>query len=164
MGLASAKALAWSLDIPLVGASSLETLASSGDLPPGFIAPTMDARRDEVYGALFRRGPDGGLDRCLEDCVMAPERWAASLAEQVGDAAVTLVGRGASRYRRLLGDSLGERLLEPAGGLERSPSPLSLASLARRHLAAAKTIHPALAAPNYLRSHGARPPASVKGL
>jgi len=80
MGLATARALALSLEIPLAGASTLEALAAGA---PG-ATPVLDARRREVF-ALVQGKP-----------VVVPP---ADLAAAEGH---THVGDGAVRYRETI--------------------------------------------------------------
>jgi tRNA threonylcarbamoyladenosine biosynthesis protein TsaB len=77
MGLATARALAFSLDLPLAGVSTLDALAAGA---PG-ARPVIDARRREVFALL-----DGG------PAVLAP----ADLPVEHGRA---YVGDGARKYR-----------------------------------------------------------------
>ncbi|MFF2179239.1 tRNA (adenosine(37)-N6)-threonylcarbamoyltransferase complex dimerization subunit type 1 TsaB [Lysinibacillus sp. NPDC058147] len=54
IGVTLAKTLAWTLKKPLVGISSLKSLAANAALYDGFICPIFDARRDNVYTAVYR--------------------------------------------------------------------------------------------------------------
>jgi tRNA threonylcarbamoyladenosine biosynthesis protein TsaB len=80
MGLATARALAFSLGLPVAGVSTLDALAAGS---PGAL-PVVDARRSEVFTVL----PDG-------PAAVAPQ--AVDL-----DAGTRCVGDGAVRYRELL--------------------------------------------------------------
>ncbi|RIU88347.1 tRNA (adenosine(37)-N6)-threonylcarbamoyltransferase complex dimerization subunit type 1 TsaB [Oceanobacillus picturae] len=53
IGLATAKSMAWALDIPVIGVSSLEVLAYQGRFFNGYICPFFDARRGLVYSAVY---------------------------------------------------------------------------------------------------------------
>ena len=53
IGVSAAKGLAYSLDIPLIAVSTLETLARKINNANGYIVPVIDARRTEVYSAVF---------------------------------------------------------------------------------------------------------------
>lgn len=53
IGVTIAKTLAWTLQIPLVGVSSLKALAAAGTLFNGLICPIMDARRQNVFSAIY---------------------------------------------------------------------------------------------------------------
>lgn len=53
IGVSSAKGLCFGLDIPLIAIPTLEILANATNLNNGFIVPLLDARRQEVYTAVF---------------------------------------------------------------------------------------------------------------
>ncbi len=53
IGVAAAKGLCYSLDLPLVSVSTLLILAKQIKVDSGLIIPVIDARRDEVYSAIF---------------------------------------------------------------------------------------------------------------
>ena len=55
IGVTTAKTLAWSLNIPIVGVSTLEAMAYNNHHYPGSIAPIIDARRGQVYTGLYTR-------------------------------------------------------------------------------------------------------------
>ncbi|MDM5250521.1 tRNA (adenosine(37)-N6)-threonylcarbamoyltransferase complex dimerization subunit type 1 TsaB [Lysinibacillus sp. G4S2] len=54
IGVTLAKTLAWTLKKPLVGISSLKSLAANATLYDGFICPIFDARRGNVYTAVYK--------------------------------------------------------------------------------------------------------------
>lgn len=64
IGLATAKAMAWSLQIPIVGVSSLEVLAYQGYLSNMLISPFFDARRGNIYTGLYQW--EDGMLRSVE--------------------------------------------------------------------------------------------------
>ena len=53
IGVAAAKGFAWGLDIPCYGVSTLEAMARNLSVYEGYVLPVMDARRSQVYTALF---------------------------------------------------------------------------------------------------------------
>ena len=60
IGLATAQGLGQALGIPLVGVISLEAIAAGAeDTLSGLIAPCLDARRGEIYAALYRQSASG---------------------------------------------------------------------------------------------------------
>ena len=92
IGMAAAKGLAWGRELPLYGVSTLEAMALGLGQLQGLVCPVMDARRSQVYNALFRIS-GGTLTRLREDraiSIQALEEDLQSLAEPV-----TLVGDGA---------------------------------------------------------------------
>ncbi len=53
IGVSAAKGLCFALNIPLIAVDTLQTLASQVRISDGFIVPMIDARRMEVYSAIF---------------------------------------------------------------------------------------------------------------
>lgn len=92
IGVSTVKGLSWAAQKPCIGVSTLEALAWHGVAAGGYICPVMDARRAQVYNALFRVD-DGRPLRLCEDRPI-------SLAELSNEvcrlaAPVFLVGDGA---------------------------------------------------------------------
>ena len=85
-----------------VGVSTLEALAWKTGVRDVLIAPTIDARRGDVYGALYRRiETNTPSDRLIEDrppVVLKPAQWFASLPRSP----LVFCGDGAYRYRSLI--------------------------------------------------------------
>ena len=92
IGISTAKGLCWGLDIPAVGVSTLEAMAQSARFVPEgtIVCPAMDARRSQVYNALFE-AKSGVLTRLTPDRAIA----VAELAEEL---------RGETRRLLVLGD------------------------------------------------------------
>ena len=93
IGVATVKGLAWAAEKPCVGVSTLEAMAWHGLAAGGYICPVMDARRSQVYNALFKI-ENGRPVRMTEDRPIALEE----LAEEVTalSAPVFLIGDGAA--------------------------------------------------------------------
>ena len=53
IGVSAAKGLCYALDIPLIAVDTLQALASKVSVTDGLIIPMIDARRMEVYSAVF---------------------------------------------------------------------------------------------------------------
>ena len=92
IGVSAVKGLAWASDKPCVGVSTLEAMAWHGLAVGGYICPVMDARRSQVYNAIFKI-EEGKVVRVSEDRAIA----LSELAEEVKalNAPVFLVGDGA---------------------------------------------------------------------
>ena len=93
IGVATVKGLAWAAEKPCVGVSTLEAMAWHGLAVGGYICPVMDARRSQVYNAIFKI-ENGRPVRMTEDRPIALEE----LAEEVTalGAPVFLIGDGAA--------------------------------------------------------------------
>ena len=70
IGIAAAKGFAWGGQIPCYGVSTLEAMALSLGAYDGYVLPVMDARRNQVYNALFL-AENGKLTRLREDRAIA---------------------------------------------------------------------------------------------
>ena len=92
IGVSTVKGLAWAADRPCVGVSTLEAMAWHGLAAGGYVCPVMDARRHQVYNALFAIR-DGKPVRLCEDRPIALEELAPQVKEL--GAPVFLVGDGA---------------------------------------------------------------------
>ena len=150
VGLATAKSLAWSADIALVGESSLRTLAASVRVATGErVAPVLDARRGQVYAALFE---GARWTRVGEDVVVDPEPWATELIRR---GPLVAVGDGLDRYPQQF------KGLRRVAGVR--PNARHLALLGHASLEAGVVLDPRSAAPNYVRPHGAVPPTDMRG-
>ncbi len=53
IGVSAAKGLCYALEIPLIAVDTLQVLASQANVSDGLIIPMLDARRMEVYSAIF---------------------------------------------------------------------------------------------------------------
>ena len=93
IGVSTVKGLAWAAEKPCVGVSTLEAMAWHGLAAGGVICPVMDARRRQVYNALFEIR-DGRPQRLCEDRPIALEELAAEL--RALPSPVFLVGDGAA--------------------------------------------------------------------
>jgi len=98
VGVASAKAIAFALRVPMVGVVSLDLLAFAVRHSPRAIHAVLDARRGEVFTAPYRQVP-GGVQRLAEPSVGTPEDLASDLVA-AGEECL-LVGDGAIRHREL---------------------------------------------------------------
>lgn len=102
IGVAAVKGLAWAAELPCIPVSTLEAMARPLAHLEGNIVCAMDARRQQIYNAVFR-WQDGELNRLREDRAISLEEAAADLAGLEGP--LTVVGDGA----RLCFDFLTER-------------------------------------------------------
>jgi tRNA threonylcarbamoyladenosine biosynthesis protein TsaB len=109
IGLATAKGMAYESGLPLVGISTLEANAARVKKKfHGIIGSMLDARKGEVYLALFRRGSAETPARLTYDRVMSV-RSAIDLMREYSEigSPMLLVGNGARAYEGPLRESLG---------------------------------------------------------
>jgi len=125
VGVATAKALATTLGIQLVGFSSLDVLAHKVRYSRRVICTCVDARRKEVFWAFYRPVP-GGVQR-LTDFRCASVNHCVSEIEARGEP-VLAVGNGPLVYRAAF-EPLGDRA-EVAGVVDSTPNAVPLTELA----------------------------------
>ena len=93
IGAAAAKGLCWGLELPCAAVSTLEAMARTAVDLDGVLCCCMDARRSQVYNALFR-AREGRLERLREDRAISIPDLAADLAGF--DEPIRLLGDGAA--------------------------------------------------------------------
>ncbi len=106
IGVATAKAMAQAAKKPCVAVSTLEALAYSSKLFDGIVSPILDARRDQVYNALFDC-KSGVMTRLIEDRALALSDLFAELKEL--DKNILFVGDGTLVFEEDIKAALGEK-------------------------------------------------------
>lgn len=94
IGAATIKGIAFAKDKPCVGVSTLEALATNAQAFEGIICPCMNARREQVYNALFEC-KEGKLLRLCEDRALSMEELLCELETRSPEQRIFLVGDGA---------------------------------------------------------------------
>ena len=146
IGVAAAKGFAWGGEIPCYGISTLEAMAETLGIYQGYVCPCMDARRSQVYNALFyvnRRV----MERIQPDRAMA----LSDLGEELKNLPepVFLVGDGSVLCYNTLKEAVPGLVLPPEHRMHQRASGVAL--LAERKVAAGKTGDANGLTPNYLR-------------
>jgi tRNA threonylcarbamoyladenosine biosynthesis protein TsaB len=139
--------LALAHDLPVIGLSCLKILAIGAARAHGFgrIAPIMDARKSEVYCALYDvdRTTSHAVEVCA-DSLCSPKDLRLSLS-----ADDVVVGTGSAEYRReILASGIPMQALREA---PLYPSAIDALSAAQRALEAGETVAAEFALPIYLR-------------
>ena len=153
VGIATMKALAFRLQKGLFGVTALEALAEAAGMA-GTVAPFMDARRGQVYAALFSKQELKSTPILLrEGEVASPGDWIASVQQR----GVLFAGDGVRLYRGLI---------EAAGHVV-SSDPLFLARaaarLALRRMMEGVSSDPGAVDAYYIRPSDARLPGEAAG-
>src|SRR5699024_1183966 len=106
IGLTTAKTLAWALDIPIVGVSSIFTLAYQAKFTPNLICPFFDARRNRVYTGLFQWS-NNRLQVVEDEQNINMDKWLEKLANL--NQKITFLSPSIDSYRENIIKVLGER-------------------------------------------------------
>ena len=146
IGVAAAKGFAWGRELPCYGISTLEAMAESLGIYQGYVCPVMDARRAQVYNALF-------YVNCGEITRITPDRAIAlsELGEELKNLTepVFLVGDGSNLCYNTLLKEVPNLVLPPEHRLHQRA--VGVALLAARQAAEGITPGGADLTPNYLR-------------
>ena len=146
IGVAAAKGFAWGREIPCYGVSTLEAMAQSLGIYDGFICPVMDARRSQVYNALFEADRDE-ITRIREDRAISLD----DLAEDVKklEKPVFLVGDGSILCYNTLLERVPSLVLQPEHRMHQRA--VGVGIIAARQIRAGISGDAAALTPNYLR-------------
>ncbi|GIP35151.1 tRNA (adenosine(37)-N6)-threonylcarbamoyltransferase complex dimerization subunit type 1 TsaB [Paenibacillus sp. J2TS4] len=139
IGITVAKTMAWALDQPVIGVSSLEAMAlgaadslaqAHGKHTHRWIVPLMDARRGQVYTALFASAADGWT-RIREDGIRLMDVWVEELAKAAGPearAAEAETGAAPNADATANAEAVAEAEAEAAPNAEPALSPTAAAN------------------------------------
>ncbi len=146
LGVDAAKGLAWGLQVPCYGVSTLESMALGLGAWQGTVCPVMDARRSQVYNALFTV-ENGGLTRVCDDRAIA----LAELAEELKTLPqpIFLVGDGSELTYKTLQDAIPGLVLPQECRMHQRAVGVGLA--AKQAMDAGESGDGEAMLPNYLR-------------
>jgi tRNA threonylcarbamoyladenosine biosynthesis protein TsaB len=148
IGLSTVKGLAYATGLPVVGVPTLEALAWSVPYAGMPVCPVLDARKQEVYAALFRFA-GRRLDRLVEDAALAPD----ALCERI-QIPTLFLGDALATYGEYFASRLGDRLILPPVA-SRGARPACVAELGRQRLLRGERDPAAALVPRYLRPSAA---------
>lgn len=159
VGLAMMKGLSYAYKKPLYGASSLEAIALNAAFycaSDALLCPCIDARKSELYAALYRTewpasAPHPILQPVLPADVLAPAALVDALRPHVvPTATLQIMGTGVALYRDVLLNAFPNArvIASPAMGMSRA---FCLGLLAQADIAAKNTPALATLEPHYIR-------------
>jgi tRNA threonylcarbamoyl adenosine modification protein YeaZ len=104
IAVSTVKGLAFALRVPVVGVPTLDALAYNLPYASTLVCPVLDARKKEVYAALFRGNGEGQLEKISDDWVLSPEDLCSRIPEKT-----VFLGNGIEVYGVLFKEKLGPR-------------------------------------------------------
>ena len=146
IGTAAAKGFAWGRELPCYGISTLEAMAWQASEFEGVICCAMDARREQIYHALFRC-TGGTLTRMTEDCAISLDELAQELKKI--EIPKIMVGDGGLLCYNTVGKVVSGCSLAPEHRRMQRASGVALA--ARERICSGAVGDGAALVPNYLR-------------
>jgi tRNA threonylcarbamoyladenosine biosynthesis protein TsaB len=146
IGVAAAKGYAWGAEIPCCGVSTLEAMMLNLGIWDGLVCPVMDARRAQVYNALFEMH-EGVATRLVEDRAIS----LAELGEELKNLQkpIFLVGDGSILCYNTLKDTVPGLILPAEHRMHQRAAGVALA--AKAMLLRGEAPSGAELTPNYLR-------------
>ena len=165
VGVATAKAMAYALRIPIVEVDTLDTIAHQNDQEPRLLHVILDAYRGQLfYASYLAKGP-GSIEKLTHTMIVDMEK----LVESISDAAslsdqIHFYGSGCSRLQKLIHDqdafggrdmrSISSRFAWNATGRS-IPQAETVARLGHQQLVLGKTLDPMAVMPHYYRASAA---------
>jgi len=149
IALSTAKGLCMAAEKPLIGVPTLTGLASQFPFSSLPICPVIDARKNEIYTALYRCNRQGFPEKTTEAMVIKPERL-----QEFITTPTLLVGDALPLYGHMLKELLGESacLAPPEICFARAAS---IGSVAWHLFRQGSFLDPATAVPIYVRASDA---------
>jgi tRNA threonylcarbamoyladenosine biosynthesis protein TsaB len=102
VGLSAVKGFALAAERPVAGVPTLDALAAQLPSTPSLICPLVDARKGEVYTALYKQGGNGKVEQLSPYQVLSPAR----LLEELPLQETVFVGDGVDVYGELVRERL----------------------------------------------------------
>jgi tRNA threonylcarbamoyladenosine biosynthesis protein TsaB len=96
IGVSSVKGLCYALNIPLISVDTLKALATQLNIESGFVVPMLDARRMEVYSAIF--DTKNNLIRAIEAQILNED----SFADYLKNDQVYFIGDGVPKTKEII--------------------------------------------------------------
>lgn len=146
IGVAAAKGFAWGSEKPCYGVSTLEAMARNLGVWEGIVVCAMDARRSQVYNAVFR-AREGTLTRICQDRAISLEELAEELKNYKEP--LFLVGDGAKLCYNTLCKDIPGLILPPEHRQHQRAAGVALAAMER--INAGEIGDGNAMEPNYLR-------------
>lgn len=145
IGLATVKGFAMGCNKPVAAVSTLEALAFNLAYAEYLICPILDARRNEVYSALFKSDGKGGMKRLVQDMAIDMQTFLREYDEDI-----IFLGDAVDIYRERILDILKDRA-HFAPKNRNMPSGVSVAELGLKKIRDGKAADPSGLAPFYIR-------------
>jgi tRNA threonylcarbamoyladenosine biosynthesis protein TsaB len=157
IAVSTVKGLAYALRVPVAGIPTLDALAHNVQFASWPICPILDARKKEVYAALYCGNGNGGLEKIGGDWVLAPEDLCSRISEKT-----IFLGNGTEVYGEFLREKLGSRALFAPPELS-LPRAVNVARLGLVKFKKSLTLDLFSFTPTYIRRSEAEIQSEAKG-
>lgn len=148
IGSATAKGIGLALQIPLIHIPTLEALAYNMWNSDKYICPIMDARRNQVYTAVYNFDKAGNIVNQLEQCAMAIEELIVKLKDLNKE--IIFLGDGVPVFKEYIEENAEFHFQFAPAHLNRQRG-AAVATLGTKYLKEGKTETALSHVPDYLR-------------
>ncbi len=148
IGVSMARTFAQLLGKPILGIPSFDAVASRFTFSEAVICPVLDAKRGEIYTAIYEAA-DGGVSRLTDFKVMTPYAFCSTLQLEGYDK-IVLAGDALQAYEGQFYDCLGDKAVFASANLW-WPSAGSIAAIAQTRAAAGEFDDLLALTPIYVR-------------
>ncbi len=149
IGLSAVKGLSYATGKPIVSVPTLDALALNFPCSRYPVCTMLDARKKEVYAALFK-WEDDNFKKLINETSVNPEEFMSNVLLRGEYDKIIFAGEGAVIYKNKIIDVMGEKAVF-ASPEKTVPSPANVACLGLKKASAGEFSEPVSLAPVYIR-------------
>ena len=149
IGLSTVKGLSYATGKPIVSVPTLDALALNFPYSRYPVCTMLDARKKEVYAALFK-WEDDNFKKLINETSVNPEEFMSNVLLRGEYDKIIFAGEGAVIYKNKIIDAMGEKAVF-ASPEKTVPSPANVASLGMKKALRGEFSEPVSLAPVYIR-------------
>lgn len=149
IGLSTVKGLSYATGKPIVSVPTLDALALNFPYSRYSVCTMLDARKKEVYAALFK-WEDDGFTKLISEASVNPEEFTRNALLSDEYEKIIFAGEGAVIYKNKIIEVMGEKAVF-ASPEKTVPSPANVASLGMKKALSGEFSEPVSLAPVYIR-------------
>ncbi len=149
IGLSTVKGLSYATGKPIVSVPTLDALALNFPYSRYPVCTMLDARKKEVYAALFK-WEDNGFTKLISEASVNPEEFTRNVLLSADCDKIIFAGEGAVIYKNKIIEVMGEKAVF-ASPEKTVPSPANVASLGMKKALRGEFSEPVSLAPVYIR-------------
>ncbi|MBW2107850.1 MAG: tRNA (adenosine(37)-N6)-threonylcarbamoyltransferase complex dimerization subunit type 1 TsaB [Deltaproteobacteria bacterium] len=149
IGVSTVKGLAFATGKPVAAVSTLKALAFQFPCSRELVCPMLDARKGQIFTALYRWDPVGQWQEVMPEVAADPEAWLSQMTEPC-----LFVGDGTVVYKKIIKQRLGPQAWFAPEYLN-TPRSVIVAHIGAQQIRAGAGCDPAVLVPCYLRKSDA---------
>ncbi len=148
IGVATAKSMAWSLNLPVIGVSSLQAVAMNALGFSGPIIPLFDARRGQVYTGLYRSRNMELVEAAEAERIILLREWLPVVLDRAKGEPILFLGDDVRMHRETIDEIVGSQAVFAPCSFNH-PRAAHIAIIGAKRLVEAANVHELV--PEYLQ-------------